>query len=415
MKKILFLSRWFPYPPDNGARIRINHLIKHLSSIASVDLLAFHTSQPLARFMDMGLRDCRDIQVVMYQDFRPATFKALYGLFSMKPRSVIATHSHEMVDRVKHALATGDYDLVIASQRDMVDYLDGIEHPPALLEELELSTLHDAFMNERNSFKRLRAGLTWKKAVRYYRRALREFQATTVVSKNEKDLARSVLPHNHTIEVIPNGIDFSYYHPEYILPREQTLLYCGSLTYHANFDAICYFLERIFPEILDSFPSAKLRVTGSLHGVDLDRLPACTHVEFTGYLEDVRPVISGSWLSIVPLRIGGGTRLKIIESLAMGTPVIASVKGAEGLAIANGDGMLVADSPHQFVQYVLDIFNQPELRQALSIAGRNAIRIYDWRKIGPQFNNLVEGLIQRNTTRVSGTSEDVGKSRAIER
>jgi glycosyltransferase involved in cell wall biosynthesis len=412
MKKILFLSRWFPYPPDNGARIRINHLIKSLSSIASVDLLAFHTSQPSAKSMEIGLRDCRNIQVVMYRDFRPATLKAHCGFLSMKPRSVIATHSQEMVDRVKIALSTGEYDLVIASQRDMVDYLDGIEHPPALLEELELSTLHDAFINERNSFKRLRAGLTWKKSVRYYRQVLHEFQVATVVSEDEKELARSVLPRNRAIEVIPNGIDLSYYHPDDVQPREQTLLYCGSLTYHANFDAICYFLERIFPEILDSFPSAKLRVTGSLQGVDLDRLPDCSNVEFTGYLEDVRLVISKSWLSIVPLRIGGGTRLKIIESLAMGTPVIASVKGAEGLAIPYGDGMLVANSPQQFVQYVIDIFNQPKLRQALSIAGRNAIRIYDWRKIGPQFNNLVEELVQRNTTRDSGSSEEAGKSRA---
>jgi len=344
--------------------------------------------------LEMGLRDCHTIGVVPYQPFRPSTLQATLGFFNSKPRSVIATHSKDMAQRVKYALSGNGYDLVIVSQRDMADYLDGIEHPTAILEELELSAFYEAYAHEQALTHRLRSGLTWWKASRYYRRILEGYAALTVVSEDEKRVVQHVTPVGHRLEVVPNGIDLAHYRALETQPQERTILYCGSLTYDANFDAVCSFLEEIFPHILDVYPQTKLRVTGALQGVDLDKLQASESVEFTGYLEDVRPIIAKSWVSVVPLRIGGGTRLKILESLAMGTPVIATRKGAQGLAIQSGEGILIADSPQQFGEYVIDVFEQPELRQALSMAGKISVRTYDWERIGPQFNRLVLELAQ---------------------
>ena len=396
--RILFLSRWFPYPPDNGARLRIYNLIRYLARIATVDLLAFHSAPAQPEMLEMGLCDCHTIGVVPYQPFRPSTLQATLGFFNSKPRSVVATHSNEMAQRVKYALSGNGHDLVIVSQRDMADYLDGIEHPTAILEELELSTFYEAYAHEQALTHRIRSGLTWWKAARYYRRILDGYAASTVVSEDEKRVVQHVTPVGHRLEVVPNGIDLAHYRALETQPQERTILYCGSLTYNANFDAVSFFLDEILPQILDAHPHAKLRVTGALHGVDLDKLPRSEHVEFTGYLEDVRPIIAKSWVSVVPLRIGGGTRLKILESLAMGTPVIATRKGAQGLAIQSGEGMLIADSPQQFGEYVIDVFEQPELRQALSMAGKISVRTYDWERIAPQLNSLVLELTQSNST-----------------
>lgn len=401
--RILFLSRWFPYPPDNGARLRIYNLLRYISRIASIDLLAFHSAPVQLEMLEMGRRDCHMIGIVPYKPFRPSTLQAILGFFNSKPRSVVATHSKDMAQRVKYALSGNSYDLVIASERDMADYLDGIEHPTAILEELELSTFYEAYTHEQALTRRIRSGLTWWKAARYYRRILEGFAASTVVSEDEKRVVHHVTPAGHLLEVIPNGIDLAYYQALEAQPQEYTILYCGSLTYDANFDAVYFFLEEIFPQVLDACPQAKLRVTGALHGVDLGKLRRSEHVEFTGYLEDVRPIIAKSWVSVVPLQIGGGTRLKILESLAMGTPVIATRKGAQGLAIQSGEGMLIADSPQRFGQYVVDVFEQPELRRSLSMAGKISVRIYDWERIGPQFNRLVLDLAQ---------SKSVLKSRA---
>ncbi|MCJ7824023.1 MAG: glycosyltransferase family 4 protein, partial [Anaerolineales bacterium] len=262
------------------------------------------------------------------------------------------------------------------------------------LEELELSTFYEAYAHEHALTRRIRSGLTWGKASRYYRRILEGYAASTVVSEDEKQVVQHVTPPGHRLEVVPNGIDLAHYRDLESQHQEHTILYCGSLTYDANFDAVSFFLDEIFPQILDAHPQAKLRVTGGLHGVELDKLPRSEQVEFTGYLEDVRPIIAKSWVSVVPLRIGGGTRLKILESLAMGTPVIATRKGAQGLAIQSGEGMLIADSPQQFGEYVIDVLEQPELQQALSMAGKISVRTYDWERIGPQFNRLVLDIAQ---------------------
>jgi len=389
----LFLSRWFPYPPDNGARLRIFNLLRSLAGMASVDLLAFHSEPVRPEMLEMGLKDCRTVAAVPYQAFQPLSARAVFNLLNPKPRSVVMTHSREMARRVKYALSEKHHDLVIVSQRDMVGYLEGIVHPPALLEELELAVYHDAYFKAPSTARRLRAGLTWMKTARYYRKRMADFAASTVVSAEEKEIVQRVAPRDHRIEIIPNGIDLRNYRAGGTSVQQSTILYCGSITYQANLDAVCYFLENIFPRILAACPQAKLRVTGALKGVDLDQIPRDDHVEFTGYIEDIRPVIASSTLSIVPLRIGGGTRLKILESLALGTPVVATGKGAQGLAIRSGEGMLVTDSPELFSQYVIDLIQQPELRQALSAAARLAVRAYDWNRIGPKFSQLVLDLV----------------------
>ena len=305
-----------------------------------------------------------------------------------------------MAKKISAALGRIPYDLVIASQRDMACYLDGIKHPVALLEELELSALHEAAFSEKRVIQRMRARLTWWKTARYYRKLLVDFVAVTAVSREEMNVIQHVAQKVRRLEVIPNGIDLDYYRAGETTYQPYSLLYCGSLTYDANFDAVCFFLEKIFPTVRCRYPAARLRVTGGLQGVNLERLPNQDGVEFTGYLADVRPVVARSCVSVVPLQYGGGTRLKILESLAMGTPVVATRKGAEGLEIQSGEGILIAQNPKQFGQYVIDIFEQPDLRRALSLAGKNSVRTYDWEKIGPQFNRLVIDLVQETSKRL---------------
>jgi len=314
------------------------------------------------------------------------------------------THSREMARRVKFSPSAKNHDLVIVSQRDMVGYLEDITHPPALLEELELAAFYDAYAQAPTAARRLRAGLTWMKAARYYRKRMADFAASTVVSLEEKKVVQLVAPRDHRIEVIPNGIDLTKYRVAETSIQPGTILYCGSMTYQANFDAVCYFLEEIFPRVLAVSPKTKLRVTGALKGVDLDQIPRCDQVEFTGYVDDIRPIIANSTLSIVPLRIGGGTRLKILESLALGTPVVATGKGAQGLAIQSGDGMLIANSPEQFSQYVIDLIEQPQLRRAMSAAALLAVRAYDWNRIGPKFTQLVFDLTNDSARYAGGGS-----------
>jgi glycosyltransferase involved in cell wall biosynthesis len=236
--------------------------------------------------------------------------------------------------------------------------------------------------------------------MRYLSNLVPDFNACTVVSEPEHRRLTQIVPGYAPITIIPNGVDAAHYDEiaaEIAAePQPDTLIYSGSLTYHANFDAVEFFLCGVFPLIQAQRPNVKLFVTGKLDGVSIDSLPHDSGVTFTGYLDDVRPLVANSWISIVPLRVGGGTRLKILESLALGTPVVSTSKGAEGLDLASGRDILIADKPTDFAAAVLRLLQDASLRGALGKNGRLAVtRKYDWGTIGGQFCDLIENVSTR--------------------
>jgi glycosyltransferase involved in cell wall biosynthesis len=193
-------------------------------------------------------------------------------------------------------------------------------------------------------------------------------------------------------------------------PAPDTLIYSGSLTYHANYAAVDFFLRDIFPIIRAQRPGARLTVTGRLDGVPTERLSQQPGVTFTGYLDDIRPLIAGSMVNIVPLRSGGGTRLKILESLALGTPVVATPKGAEGLDLVPGRDLLIADQPADFAQAVLSLLADPDLRQTLRHNGRTAVEArYDFARIGESFCEFVESVVAEAGAKALPTRGASGK------
>jgi glycosyltransferase involved in cell wall biosynthesis len=147
-------------------------------------------------------------------------------------------------------------------------------------------------------------------------------------------------------------------------------------------------------------------ITGSTAGVALDQLPPTPNVHFTGYLESVWPAVAGSWVSVVPLRLGGGTRLKIIESLALGTPVVATTKGAEGLGLTADVEIAIADTPQHFAETVLALLHDAERRRQFSERGRTAAQRYDWAAIGRDLNDVLAGVAARCPSRAPASAQE---------
>ncbi len=388
---ILFLSRWFPYPPDNGSRIRIFNLLKHLSARHTIDLISF-TGEPPAEEQLAVLRSlCRSVAVIRYRPFQPRRWKALLGFFSPRPRSVIDTYNPAMQALVKRAGREGEVERVIASQIDMAPYALTLPGTPRIFEELELTGLYENFIRQRSLWHRLRQGLMWRKTARYAAGLLRAFDGCTVVSEAERERVRAVRPGYRPVAVIPNGVDVAHLTGAFGAPEADTLIYSGALTYRANFEAVDFFLREVFPLIRAERPNARLAITGKLDGVPVERLPGREGVVFTGYLNDNRPAVARSWISVVPLLAGGGTRVKILESLALGTPVVATRKGAEGLELIPERDLLIADDPAAFAAAVGRVLRDPDLRAALSENGRRAVEgRYDWKVIGQHFCEFVE-------------------------
>ncbi len=389
--RILFLSRWYPYPADNGSKIRIYNLIRQLAARHPVDVISFYT-EPVDDWQIEGLKEyCGQVSVAPYRPFRPNRKDAILGYFSPQPRSLVDTHSEEIARLASEAGKSGAYDVAIASEIDMIQYILGLPVRVKIFEEIEVTTLYEQFFYQKQPLKRLRSGLTWKKLSRYLRNTLPRFDGVTVVSEQELERIREILPDYRSIEVIPNGVDTGYLSGDFGQPEAGTLIYNGALTYGPNFDAMAYFLEEIFPLIRAQRPDACLYITGKTEGVPLKALPQSDGVVFTGYLPDIRPRVAKSWVSVAPLRHGGGTRLKVLESMALGTPVVATTKGAEGLNLRAGEDILIADSPVGFASAVLRVLGDAGLRGQLSRAGRKkASAEYSWDTIGEKFIGFVE-------------------------
>jgi len=167
------------------------------------------------------------------------------------------------------------------------------------------------------------------------------------------------------------------------------------LTYSANYDAMRFFLDEIWHRIKSVEPSTRLQITGRTDGVDLSGLALGDGAGLTGYLPDISPAVAGAWACVVPLRIGGGTRLKVLEAMALGTPVIATRKGAEGLDVTAEENILIADDPAEFATQTIRLLRDPALRKRLAGNARRLVETkYTWHAIGEQFNDLVESVVQ---------------------
>ncbi len=389
--KILFVSRWYPYPPNNGSRIRIYNLIRHLAARHQIDLIAF-CSEQVQDSQLAGLRPyCGKIWTTPYDPDRNGKLSKVLGYFSARPRSVVSSYSQELQNQVDAAERSGQYDLLISSQVDMAVYTQKWQASPKIFEELELTTLYEQAMAGESASRRLRDRLTWWKNICHLRKAMAGFQGCTVVSQQERERALASIPAAGPIEVVPNGVDVAYYRGDYGQRQPSTLIYSGSLTYFANLDAMQYFLADIFPRIKALRPDARLLITGSTNGLDLSTLPDVAGVELTGYVEDIRPVIARSQVSVVPLRIGGGTRLKILESLALGTPVVSTTKGAEGLGLSDRKDYIAADTPEDFANAILEVLDSPKLAERLSCQGMKTVESrYDWKIIGQKLDAFLE-------------------------
>ena len=385
--KLLFLSPWFPYPPDNGSRIRVYNLLRSLARKYEVTLAAFSPEEP-----DLsGLDFCSRVEVVRRTPFRKSPLMERTHLFL--PFPIVLYPDDEMRRRVKALLKGENYSVAVAFSTTVAAYLLGSGIPKVL----DLDTGLTGFALERlrleeNGGRRLRAWLSLQKSILAEREIVRRFDGTVVISRAGCQSLAPVLSGVRRLAVAGHGVDLDYYPLGLAEPEPETLVYNGSLTFFANHDAIRWFLEQVFPLIRREAPSVSLRVTGKADGVNLEDLPNREGLHLTGYVPDVRPVVAGASVCIVPIRIGGGQRLKILEAMALGTPVVSTRKGMEGLEdFTPGEHALVADEPEEFAQAVLCLLRSREQRDTIA---RNARRLmetrYRWDTVLDPFLDLVD-------------------------
>jgi glycosyltransferase involved in cell wall biosynthesis len=393
--KLLFLSAWYPYPQDNGSRIRIYNLIRQLSRKHDITLISFSRDGEVSEDRLEAMREhCSTVQVVPLAPFKSGSLRSILGLFSARPRSFVDRYSPQMQQLVEQAANTGQFSAVIASQIDTAPYAAPLKDLPAIFEEVELTVFREKHLRQRQPAARLRYGLMWWKTQRFTAQLLGQFDGCTVVSEQERTNVLRIAPHCPHVTVVPNGVTLERYTGDFGVPQPNTLVFPGALTYDANFDAMSYFLRQVFPRLKARRPETILRITGKTDGVPVHQLPLDENTILTGYLDDVRPTVAQSWACVVPLRAGGGTRLKILEAMALSTPVISTSKGAEGLEITPGQDILLADEPAALADAVLRLLDDPALRAKLAANGKKLVQQrYGWERIGASLEQLLHQIV----------------------
>jgi len=398
--RVLYVATWFPHPLDNGSKIRVYHLLRALAVKHEVTLLsfAFDTADVAGAYELRAM--CAAVHAVNRSPFQRSLAQNRLRFFSLSP--AVARSTPEMAHAMCAALSDRRFDLVIAST--------GIAATYALLASSDTARV----LEEHNSMTRwawerlqlqhalpgrLRCWLSWNKSRIYESRLFRRFDLVTMVSEQDRHYSLATLPgYTGPITVVTNGVDCERNRPGLVEPSPVALVFNGALGYHVNYDAMRYFLAEVFPEIRVQAPETTLTITGSTARLDLSGLRLDDNVRLTGLVDDVRPYVAGAWACVAPIREGGGTRLKVLEALALGTPVVATSKAVEGHDLVSEKHFLVADNATEFADQTVRLLRDPALRARLSVEGRRFVESrYDWRQIGGRFVGLCEEAAERSS------------------
>lgn len=236
----------------------------------------------------------------------------------------------------------------------------------------------------------LYASAQWKKLLKYEVGIYKKYGIDITTSEKEKEL---LMQHDGSlnIKVVPNGVDLEYYSPRERTNSEPNVVFTAWYKYYPNQQAAVEFARNIFPLVKEKIKDFKFYIVGKEPPEEVKRLAEIEGVVVTGEVPDVRPFIADSDAVVIPLRIGGGTRLKILEAMGMAKPVISTTLGAEGLNASDGENILIADEYNIFAEYIIKLINDKELNMKLAADGRKFVEeFYGWDRIGDELNHIIE-------------------------
>ncbi|MGL4651326.1 MAG: glycosyltransferase, partial [Caldilineaceae bacterium] len=280
--------------------------------------------------------------------------------------------------------------------------IPGAEQTPRLVIRHKIDHLHYAETARSRPLGREKA-LDWLEARRlrtFEETEMPRFQGTVVCSPEDKNLALAQSGPIPT-EVIVNGADTKYYTPVRMPDPDPTVLFLGTMHYFPNIDAVRWYFKSMHEALLAAVPNLKVLIVGHQPPADIVALGERPGITVTGSVPDVRPYMARSWAQVVPLRLGGGTRLKIVEAMAAGLPVISTSVGAQGLDVRNGAQMLLADEPGDFVRKLTSLLQDREGRERMARAARSFVELhYSWQMLGRKYSDFCFATVERAQRRV---------------
>ncbi len=393
--KILFLTPELPYPPHRGASIRSFNLIKNLAPRHQIRLLSFSTKESDLAETGPLLDLCSQVEALP-TPHRSTLQRLLSTLLSPLPDMALRLPSSEFEVKLKALLQEEDFDLVQVEAIEMARYIPTViesYRPPRLIFDdinAEYLLQKRAFETDLQHLRWLGAVYSlvqWRKLRRYEAWACRRADQVVAVSEANKEALRRLVP-GLLVSVVPNGVDTRYYRPAEG-ETDGSLVFTGKMDFRPNVDGVLWFFQRVWPLVKGRLPQARLLVVGKNPSPRLSPLLQDPQVTVTGFVPDVRPYIARANIYLVPLRMGGGTRLKVLEAMAMGKAIVSTSLGCEGIK-TTGQELVIADNPSDFAQRVIHLWGDEKGRKNLRVAARRLAKEYDWKVITPLLEQVYE-------------------------
>ena len=400
---LLILTPQFPFPPHQGTTLRNYNLIAGLATRHAIDLFSL-----LAPGDDPEAGDVRALVrtlVTAPQPERAASDRMRDLFLSSLPDMALRLWSAEAFARLVEHYAANPPQALQVEGIEMASYLLALREGLGFDLPIVMYDAHNAetLLQRRAFVADMRRPIRWPAAAysaiqtlklgRYERRVLLAADGVAAVSEADADALRRQAP-GAIPEVVTNGVDLAFYDPgtSYPDPFPKTgphLVFTGKMDFRPNIDGVQWFADRVLPRLRTAYPDLGFWIVGRNPHPRLGALAGRPGVTITGAVPDIRPYLAHALLYVVPLLAGGGTRLKILEALAMARPVVSTRLGAEGFPVVDGQHLALADTAEDFAGRCLDLLGQPAEAAAMGLAGRAFVETrYSWERVVPRLEHL---------------------------
>lgn len=406
MARILVLTPQLPYPPQQGTSLRNYHLLRALAQHHTVTLLSFIESGQSQELNP--LRSVSHVLPPVNVPERSGVDRLRQLATSQEPDMALRLRDEDYATTLTNALRSESYDIIQVEGIELARYMHTIRAAaPGVRIILDCHNAETEL--QRRSLKNdLLIPMRWPAAAysamqigrlaRFERWAINTADAAIAVSETDRDhLLELESTGDKPIYIIPNTIDVSEYAIDSIrtpVTLDFDLVFTGKMDYRPNIDGVLWFANEIWPEIRRVRPQTTWAIVGQRPHPRLDSLRGLEGVTLTGRVPEIQPYLKGGRVYIVPLRIGSGTRLKLIEAMAAGKAIVSTSIGAEGFPVVNGEHILLADDPAAWAQAICSLLDDESKRAQLGVAAQAFAAQYDWRRIVPRLDALVAEVVK---------------------
>jgi exopolysaccharide biosynthesis WecB/TagA/CpsF family protein len=390
---LLVVYPYIPFPLDRGTYQRTFNLLRELAREHTVDLIALSENGERLDQRHVFEDFCRDVRFVRFT--HPAWAKLVPDrVFNATPSTIRHWHVPQLADAIRDQLTRTRYDLVHVCDIVLAQYfLDEHKDIPLSIDRSRVDLqfqLQQLKFNTTSLKDKLLAGENVTKLRRYEKRVAKRSQIQVLCGPDDEVFVRDQISKTVPLKVVANGVDLDFFKaPTHTNERAEqpTMLFCGAMDYTPNVDALRWYFAEMHDRVLERIPNLQVLIVGKSPTPEVLAHANRQGVIVTGSVDDVRPYYRQAWLQMVPLRIGGGTRLKIVESLAISTPAVSTSIGAQGLNLTHNENILLADSADTFVNEIARLISDTALNQKLRDAGIHvANERFGWGGIGAELS-----------------------------